>query len=352
MLEKNLSEQILSIGNRSDRPDGGISQVLYNYRFYVFPVFKSITNFKIGSKPYKLFIAILALLKEFLILIFDKKIKIVHVHAPSDIGFRRSSYYIYLAKIFHKKIIVHIHSGRFNDYYLRHRKYVEHVFSKCDVIVALTKEIKKFYEAMGCTNVVLINNIIEVPIEKNVRYEDGLIHLLFLGSITEPKGIYDLVDVLCKHRLEFEGRIILHVGGNREVDKLLHIIETKRLDNLIKYEGWLSGERKIEMLNKCNVFILPSHTEGLPISDSEAFSYGKYVVATNVGGIPEIINHVNGVMFNPMDKDALYKVLSDLLQNGLSFVDNNAIKKTVYEYMPESVEKQLSNLYNSIIDGQ
>lgn len=46
---------------------------------------------------------------------------------------------------------------------------------------------------MGCTNVVLINNIIEVPIEKNVRYEDGLIHLLFLGSITEPKGIYDLV---------------------------------------------------------------------------------------------------------------------------------------------------------------
>ena len=55
MLEKNLSEQILSIGNRSDRPDGGISQVLYNYRFYVFPVFKSITNFKIGSKPYKLF---------------------------------------------------------------------------------------------------------------------------------------------------------------------------------------------------------------------------------------------------------------------------------------------------------
>ena len=106
------------------------------------------------------------------------------------------------------------------------------------------------------------------------------------------------------------------------------------------------------MLNKCNVFILPSHTEGLPISILEAFSYGKYVVATYVGGIPEIINHVNGVKFNPMDKDALYKVLSDLLQNGLSFVDNNAIKKTVYEYMPESVEKQLSNLYNSIIDGQ
>lgn len=40
------------------------------------------------------------------------------------------------------------------------------------------------------------------------------------------------------------------------------------------------------MLNKCNVFILPSHTEGLPISILEAFSYGKYVVATNVGGIP------------------------------------------------------------------
>lgn len=35
MLEKNLSEQILSIGNRSDRPDGGISQVLYYYKIFI-----------------------------------------------------------------------------------------------------------------------------------------------------------------------------------------------------------------------------------------------------------------------------------------------------------------------------
>lgn len=351
MLAKNLSEQILSIGNRSDKPDGGISQVLYNYRLYVFPVFKSITNFKIGSKPYKLFIAIWALLKELLVLVVDKKIKIVHIHTSSDIGFTRSSYYIYLAKIFHKKVIIHIHSGRFNDYYLRNRKYVEKVFLKCDVIVVLTKEIKSFYETMGCTNVVLINNIIEVPIERNIRYEDNLIHFLFMGSITEQKGIYDLIDVLSKHKLEFEGKLMLHVGGNKEVNKLLHIIETEKLNNLITYEGWLSGERKIEMLNKCNVFILPSHTEGLPISILEAFSYGKYVVTTSVGGIPEIINHTNGVMFKPMDKDALYKVLSNLSQNGLSFVDDNAIKRTVCAYMPESVEKQLSILYNTIIDG-
>lgn len=350
MLEKKLSEQILSIGNRSDKPDGGISQVLYNYRLYVFPVFKSITNFKIGSRPYKLFIAILALVKEFLLLTFDKKIKIVHVHTPSDIGFTRSSYYIYLAKIFHKKVIIHIHSGRFNDYYLRNKKYVEQVFSKCDVIVALTKEIKNFYETMGCTNVALINNIIEMPTEKNVGYEDNVIHFLFLGSITEQKGIYDLVDVLSKHKQEFEGKLMFHVGGNKEVNKFLHIIEMEKLNSLIKYEGWLFGERKIEMLNKCNVFILPSHTEGLPISILEALSYGKYVVATEVGGIPEIINNVNGVMFKPMDEDALYKVLLGLSQKGLSFVDNNAIKKTVLEYMPESVGKQLSDLYNSIIN--
>lgn len=349
MLEKKLSEQILSIGNRSDRPDGGISQVLYNYRLYVFPVFKSITNFKIGSKPYKLFIAGLALLKELLILIFDKKIKIVHVHTPADIGFKRSSYYIYLAKIFHKKVIVHIHSGRFNDYYLRNREYVEQVFSKCDVIVVLTEKIKKFYETMGCMNVVLINNIIEVPVEKNVRYKDNLIHFLFLGNIIEQKGIYDLIDVLREHKSEFVGKIMLHIGGNREVDKLLRIIETERLNNLIKYEGWLSGERKIDILNKCDVFILPSHTEGLPISILEAFSYGKYVVVTHVGGIPEIVNHVNGVMFNPMDKVALYKILLDLSQNGLSFVDNDAIKRTAYKYMPENVGKQLSNLYYNII---
>jgi glycosyltransferase involved in cell wall biosynthesis len=226
---------------------------------------------------------------------------------------------------------------------------VDKVFSRCDVIVALTHKIKDFYDEVGCKNVVVINNIIERPLLSSERYNDGLIHLLFLGGITEEKGVFDMLDVINENKSAFDGRLMFHIGGNKEVDRLKSIIASNKLQNVVKFEGWLSGNEKVKMLNMCDIFILPSHTEGLPISILEALSYGKYIISTNVGGIPEIVTKDNGILFAPKDKKALSRILNGIATSGLEGMSPDVIRTTAANYMPENVAMQLDKLYKQIL---
>ncbi len=351
MIDVSLSRKILTIGNRCDVPDGGISQVLYSYRKHIFPSFNHIVNFKRGNIFFKIWLMVKSLLQLFFKLLFDDEIEIVHIHTASDNGFRRNIFYVNLSYLMRRKVILHIHSGRFNEYYLQNKNQVDKVFSKCEHIIALTPSIKSFYEKMGCRKVSVINNIIEYPVYRDRKFTDNAIHLLFLGVITKTKGIYDLLDVIIEHKDEFLGRIVLHVGGNKEIEKFQQLVDENKISDIVKYEGWISGNRKIDFLNSCDVFILPSYTEGLPISILEAQSYGLFTIATNVGGIPEIVNEKNGYLFDPHDKEKLYSILNQIIEDR-NFLDNShEIMHSADSYLPSFVEKQLETLYSYLINN-
>ena len=349
MLSYRISNSVLTIGNRSDKPDGGISQVLYSYRKNVFPIFHNVVNYKRGGYLYKVWITIYSFMQALIILTINKNIRIVHIHTASDNGFRRNALFVMLSHFMRRKVVLHIHSGRFNDYYLQNKKSVERVLRKCDVIVALTEGFKDFYNKMGCDNVVVINNIVEPPQEKAIHKLDNKIHLLYLGVITKTKGIYDLLDVIKEHQKEWEDSICLHVGGNKEVDVLIKLIKDSQLENIVKFEGWVCDEKKVDLLNMCDIFILPSYTEGLPISILEAQSYGMYTIATNVGGIPEIVDSKKGKLFEPGNKEQLYKSIDDQTYSKYYLKNKDYIKEQSVRYLPDSVSKQLEKLYGSLL---
>ncbi|MBO7617908.1 MAG: glycosyltransferase [Bacteroidales bacterium] len=351
MLSKEISESVLTVGNRSDKPDGGIAQVLYSYRQHVYPVFNHVVNFKRGGFFYKMLVTLWGFIQMFFILLINRKIRIVHIHTAADNGFKRNIAFVYLAYAMGKKVILHIHSGRFNEYYERNKHQVDKVFAKCASIVVLTQGFKEFYENKGWKNVTVINNIIEYPEFRDVKKEDEAIHYLYLGVITKTKGIYDLLDIIIGHKEEFRGKLVLHVGGNKEVDTLVRMIKDNGIEDIVKFEGWVSGDKKVELLNLCEVFILPSYTEGVPISILEAQSYGDFVVATNVGGIPEIVNETNGMLFSPQDKESLYHILKVLDADRSILKAKNAIMESSKYYLPEFVSVQLENLYKGLLNN-
>lgn len=102
------------------------------------------------------------------------------------------------------------------------------------------------------------------------------------------------------HKQELQNRIVLHIGGNGETDRLLSIIKELGIETLVRFEGWVDKEKKQYLLNLADVYILPSFIEGVPISILEAESYHKPVITTNVGGIPSIVqDRVSGVFVTP-----------------------------------------------------
>ena len=339
---------ILTIGCDFDPPKGGIAQVLYTYSKEVYEQFNFIPNSCEGNKWKKLLIAIKAFIQCLWVFTFRKEITIIHIHTASYVSFRRSAIFVRLAKMYGKKVVLHIHGGGFKDYYQTTPIWIKSILDKCDEIVALTSEWKSFFQEIGYNNVFIVNNIIPRPKMKSVT-KDGRIHLLFLGWIVKEKGIFDLIEVFAGHKKECEDKIVLHIGGNHEIEKLLEMIKSFHLEKNVKYEGWVSGEKKIQLLNMMDAFILPSYTEGLPISILESLSYGKPVITTSVGGIPEVVNHKNGYLFNAGDKNAMWNIIKSIIHYPNQLTDKaDAARLSIMENLPDHIVKQLQRMYEGL----
>lgn len=111
-------------------------------------------------------------------------------------------------------------------------------------------------------------------------------NLLFLGRIHPKKGLLDLVDamaILGRDYLIQKG-VKLIIAGWSEVghkDELLSEVKSKRLEDLVLFKGEVYGREKERLLDDSSIFILPSHSEGLPMSVLEAWSRGLLVIMTD-----------------------------------------------------------------------
>jgi len=80
--------------------------------------------------------------------------------------------------------------------------------------------------------------------------------------------------------------------------------------------GWLGPERKRVALAGASIFALPSYAEGMPLALLEAMSWGLAVIATPVGGVPQLVTHeVNGVLVAPGDIDGVAAAIDRLLSD-------------------------------------
>jgi glycosyltransferase involved in cell wall biosynthesis len=339
----------LIIGCHHLPPKGGVAQVLYIYEKYIYEEFRKISDSRSGLKIIKILQFIAAYLKLLFILISSHNIKIVHIHTSSYNSFFRSSYFVKITKFFKRKVILHVHGGEFEIFYNANKTKVKSVIDKCDCIIALSDSWKTFFKNTFPNKYVeVLDNPVEPAQIKNLD-SDGLVHILYLGLITESKGVFDLLEAIVSRKELFINRIKLHIGGNGDVNLLKEYIEMNSLHDIVVYEGWLTGDRKIEMMNRCSVYVLPSYAEGLPVSILEAMSYGQFIISTKVGGIPELISSSIGVLINPGDISALSDSLLETLSN--EFIDGTKkveIIKAADRFHPDNIAKKLNQIYRTL----
>lgn len=349
-MNTELYNSILILGCDFKHPKGGVAQVINTYSSF-FPSFRFICTTKSMSQLGKMFQLVYAIIKFTYLCMFDKRIQIIHIHGASYHSFFRKRIFIFIGHAFKKKIIYHVHGGEFHIFSAAHKKVVAATLKKVDCIITLSQYWKDFFEKeFQHPNVKILPNVIpdRVYNERNIKLP---LHALFLGTLGEKKGIYDLLQVLAMHKDEFAGKLILHVGGNGETDKVQHYIESEGIQHIARFEGWVSGEKKTKLLTQCHFYILPSYVEGLPISILEAMSYQMPILATPVGGIPEVVKDgINGFLDEPGNHERLYQHIHFLLNHP------SLIKKMgdqSYEmakpHFAEEVKKQLEKIYLELL---
>lgn len=343
------ANKILTIGIDYRVVRGGVAAVENVYSTFYHP-FNHITTTVTNGQVKKLLVLCKAILQFLYWMLFHPEIKIVHVQGSVGASFWRKAIFIYIAKFFHKKVVWHMHAGRFAVFYQQHRYAVRKVVNKSDVIIALSEYWKEYFKNEFPTKrVEIIKNVISAP--RVHKQQTGYFTLLFLGLLGKNKGIYDLLECIRDHKVEFQGKLKLYIGGNGEIEHVKQLIKEYGIADITRFEGWVSGDKKIELLNKSDAYILPSYKEGLPISILEAMSYGMPIISTPVGGIPEIVsNGENGYLVEPGNKEDIYKAIISLLNDSdLRNRMGSVSLSRVGEHLPEYVEKQLETLYDSLL---
>ncbi|MDP4184165.1 MAG: glycosyltransferase family 4 protein [Bacteroidota bacterium] len=353
-ISKEVSSQVLVIGPSYKKAKGGIASLLKSYARY-FETFNFIPTTSDGTILYKIVIFWTALLRFVYTLTF-KRIRIVHIHGASYGSFVRKSIIIHIAHFFRKKIIYHIHGGEFIRFIdtCRFRKQVLKTLNLCDVILVLSDQFQKSLMILtGHRKIRILNNLIGQPESVNGSSSDqSVVNFLYLGDIRQAKGIYDLVEAISDYKEELQGRMKLIIGGTGNSVLLNSMIKENGLEQLIEYKGWIGEKEKTETFKKSKVFILPSYYEGMPMSILEAMSYGLSIIATDVGGISEIVkNGVNGFLISPGDKYMLIKSIRKFIDHpSLHAEFHDCSLRIVRNYFPESVFNELNLIYKDTLN--
>lgn len=361
LIPDEVARRVLTVGPDHIHYRGGIGSVMNVYARH-FAVFKYVTTHKPTAHKWQL---ILFFLRQYILFIntlrSDTDIRIVHLQGSSHGSFYRKLVLFLTARYgFGKQVIYHMHGSRFEDFYHRSdpvsKRLIRFLVERADTVVCLSAYWQNFFaQNFRIRRLEVLNNVIHErqPTEPALRPEAGTnaLKVLFLGAIGHRKGIFDLLDVLRQHRDMFEGRLVLHVGGNGETERLQAFIREHRLESMVRFEGWVSGEKKHELLSTSDVYILPSYNEGLPLSILEAMNYHLPVISTPVGGTAEAVQEgINGFLVAPGDKAALCNRLMRFVSQPERVTTMGAASgRIVRQYQPATIFPQLCTLYRSML---
>jgi glycosyltransferase involved in cell wall biosynthesis len=165
------------------------------------------------------------------------------------------------------------------------------------------------------------------------------VRLLYAGRLSLEKGIDILLQsvvLLKKENINFE----LWIAGDGYLrNDIERCINDNHLDGTVKLLGQIPwGEELFNIMRESDILILPSYTEGLPLVLLDAMSQSLPVIASNVGGIPEIVrNEISGLLVGASRpdeiKNAVLRLIKDndlrlkLIKNGLIVAKENTIDK-------------------------
>jgi glycosyltransferase involved in cell wall biosynthesis len=252
-------------------------------------------------------------------LLMLRQVAVLHVNSASRGSFWRKTVLLMLAKLFGVPVVFHVHSGEFPAFYRGRgalvQAFIRWVMRTADEVVCLSQTwLNVLSHIEPAARISVIGNPIEVP-DQLVRRSGPVRTVLFLGRLREIKGVFDLLDAVPRV-LERHPDVRFVLAGDEGEKAVRDYAERLGVAHVVIVPGWVSGEQKQKLIDEADLFVLPSHFEALGVSILEAMAAGLPVVATRVGGIPDVINHgVNGLLVTEKQPALLADAINQLCDN-------------------------------------
>jgi glycosyltransferase involved in cell wall biosynthesis len=192
-------------------------------------------------------------------------------------------------------------------------------YKQADVVTTNSKFLMTQLKGYGVKKVQLIYNGIDLEIFRNLPprealrrqlgLEPHLFYVCFAGSLVKRKGVEYLIDAVKRSKRD---NMRLLISGDGEMrQKVEHAAAA---DKRLIYLGYRSNA--VEYIKASDLLVLPSIYEGMPNVILEAMAVGTPVLATNVYGIPELIeDKVNGLLVSPGNAGEIAKGINTMIDD-------------------------------------
>ncbi len=346
----NIYDKVVTIG-----PDitalGGMAAVIKALRGIIQPFHYHCTNSMRGTVA-----GLWPMIKTMALLPIDraKGRKILHIHSASGKSFVRKSIIVMWGKLLGFKIIFHSHGGKLPSFIAKIGvSKACHTIKRCDALVVLSEKWKEYYaQNFGHPHIYIINNFVEPIPESALSEADQPLRMLFLGVINHEKGLFDLLEVLAKNREKWAGRVVLTICGvGPEIEQMRQFIADHSLEEMAQYRGYVSGDEKIKALQATDVVTLPSYYEAQPVCIIEGLTAGKGIIASNVGGIPDLVTDgQEGMLVAPGDQQALSQAIGRYIDDrALLRAHAAAALKKSSAFSKSTAISTLNTLYRTLL---
>ena len=266
-----------------------------------------------------------------------------------NISSLKGTYLIYpilflIAKLWRKKIVFRMFAGNLKSYLSCRpilQKIVVFFLKQSDIAFFETKELIEYFNKFKIKNA-WFPNVRQQKAAPKTEKEMKTYHkkFVFMAHVKKEKGIEELLE--CFKQLPQEYTVDIY---GQLVD-----YQTKNLQGSnFNYQGILQPQEVFKILKSYDCLLLPSYREGYPGIVIESFAMGIPVIATSVGGIPEIVeNGHNGFIIPPKDAVALAKAIKDFDNANHLELSQNALESFKENFDSETVNSRIIKIMFSL----
>jgi glycosyltransferase involved in cell wall biosynthesis len=218
-------------------------------------------------------------------------------------------------------------------------------------VIALGAAVEKVHLIPAVANVGQVNS--EIVDEIEAKYGKGP-KILFVGRYIEEKGVLDLLRAFSEMNKQVAGLHCLFVGDGvlrQQMEKLACDLKIEKLVHLI---GWRPGEEVASWMAASDVLVVPSWREAQGLVVVEAMAVGTPVIASRVGGLPDlVIDRETGRLFEAKDIASLANLLVSAFANRAESqrMARAAQARVQEQYTPDAVALQTGELYRSLLSA-
>ncbi len=299
------------------------------------------------------FIKYIRIFRKLILKYFGEDDLAVHVHVPLKAGLLA----LWLKQKYKMPYILTEHYGIYNNVVDEpfekrpgtFKHFTERIIKEAAIFSPVSKNIGDAINRMVIAKrFVVVYNTVDTSMfyyKEKQQEKFRFIHVSNMAPLKNAEGIIRSFGMVWAENKKLE----LSIVGKINDDILKLAEETGLLNKAIFFTGEISYSAVAEQMQQSQSLILFSKTENMPCVILEALCCGLPVIATNVGGIPEVVNDSNGILIESEDEAALQHAMLTMMGTYNKYEKENISNSAKQKFSFDVIGKQMSELYRQNI---